>query len=358
MLYCPPFSTVYNIFLCLHIFSVHITHQNKKRNYENLDQLSYDNKRGPKVYLHGQCTPPTNFPIVATRNQPKPVTSRPRNVPSLGSTCYLWVFNFKHIPLKKKGMILIWKNNIRVFQKKKKEENRAPLLSFSFFPSIKKCMYSKNTHSLKHTHTYKKKLCKFLSLWRTGSVGFRFPRCYFLPFRSTSLVSAIYFLNLIYLFGGIMPPSLPFHLFLVTGCIDLLLPLYLTHARSSLEPWYNPQFACRQMQKFFSLKAFSFFSSAGSPGSLSFLISVSRFFKQNWPSPYHTGKEAAWCLWSGKVAGLTFLMPQSQAEKVLQFSQETNLTALLLEAKELEARVIILSARWDNVSSFLLIKKV
>lgn len=83
MLYCPPFSTVYNIFLCLHIFSVHITHQNKKRNYENLDQLSYDNKRGPKVYLHGQCTPPTNFPNVATRNQLKPVTSRPRIVPLL-----------------------------------------------------------------------------------------------------------------------------------------------------------------------------------------------------------------------------------------------------------------------------------
>lgn len=83
MLYCPPLSTVYNIFLCLHIFSVHITHQNKKRNYENLDQLSYDNKRGPKVYLHGQCTPPTNFPNVATRNQPKPVTSRPRNAPLL-----------------------------------------------------------------------------------------------------------------------------------------------------------------------------------------------------------------------------------------------------------------------------------
>lgn len=47
----------------------------------------------------------------------------------------------------------------------------------------------------------------------------------------------------------------------------------------------------------------------------------------------------------GGAAGLTFLVPRSQAEKVLQFSQETNLTALLLEAKELEARVIILSAR-------------
>lgn len=34
-----------------------------------------------------------------------------------------------------------------------------------------------------------------------------------------------------------------------------------------------------------------------------------------------------------------------QAEKVLLFSQDTNLTALLLEAKDLEARVIILSAR-------------
>lgn len=35
-----------------------------------------------------------------------------------------------------------------------------------------------------------------------------------------------------------------------------------------------------------------------------------------------------------------------QAEKVLLFSPETNLTALLLEAKDLEARVIILSARF------------
>ena len=35
-----------------------------------------------------------------------------------------------------------------------------------------------------------------------------------------------------------------------------------------------------------------------------------------------------------------------QAEKVLSFSPETNLTALLLEARDLEARVIILSARW------------
>lgn len=35
-----------------------------------------------------------------------------------------------------------------------------------------------------------------------------------------------------------------------------------------------------------------------------------------------------------------------QAEKVLLFSPDTNLTALLLEAKDLEARVIILSARF------------
>ncbi|XP_042364863.1 glutamate receptor ionotropic, NMDA 1a isoform X1 [Plectropomus leopardus] len=61
MLYCPPFSTVYNIFLCLHIFSVHITHQNKKRNYENLDQLSYDNKRGPKAEKVLQFSQETNL---------------------------------------------------------------------------------------------------------------------------------------------------------------------------------------------------------------------------------------------------------------------------------------------------------
>lgn len=59
----PSFSTVYNLLLCLHIFSVHIIHQSKKRNYENLDQLSYDNKRGPKVYMHGRARhPPTSEP--------------------------------------------------------------------------------------------------------------------------------------------------------------------------------------------------------------------------------------------------------------------------------------------------------
>uniref|UniRef100_A0A8C1CHP6 Glutamate receptor, ionotropic, N-methyl D-aspartate 1b n=1 Tax=Cyprinus carpio TaxID=7962 RepID=A0A8C1CHP6_CYPCA len=35
--------------------------KSKNRNYENLDQLSFDNKRGPKVYLHGQCTPPKSY---------------------------------------------------------------------------------------------------------------------------------------------------------------------------------------------------------------------------------------------------------------------------------------------------------
>lgn len=54
----PSFSTVYNLLLCLHIFSVHIIHQSKKRNYENLDQLSYDHKRGPKVYMHGRARHP------------------------------------------------------------------------------------------------------------------------------------------------------------------------------------------------------------------------------------------------------------------------------------------------------------
>ncbi|ROL47403.1 Glutamate receptor ionotropic, NMDA 1 [Anabarilius grahami] len=40
-----------------------------------------------------------------------------------------------------------------------------------------------------------------------------------------------------------------------------------------------------------------------------------------------------------------------KAEKVLQFNQETNLTALLLEAKELEARVIILSASEEDAAA-------
>lgn len=46
--------------------------------------------------------------------------------------------------------------------------------------------------------------------------------------------------------------------------------------------------------------------------------------------------------WFGSIVAIAVL----QAEKVLLFSQDTNLTALLLEAKDLEARVIILSARW------------
>ncbi|XP_036385601.1 glutamate receptor ionotropic, NMDA 1a isoform X8 [Megalops cyprinoides] len=40
-----------------------------------------------------------------------------------------------------------------------------------------------------------------------------------------------------------------------------------------------------------------------------------------------------------------------KAEKVLQFNQDTNLTALLLEAKELEARVIILSASEEDAAA-------
>uniref|UniRef100_A0A8C6WED8 Glutamate receptor n=1 Tax=Neogobius melanostomus TaxID=47308 RepID=A0A8C6WED8_9GOBI len=42
---------------------------------------------------------------------------------------------------------------------------------------------------------------------------------------------------------------------------------------------------------------------------------------------------------------------ETKAEKVLQFSQETNLTALLLEARELEARVIILSASEEDAAA-------
>lgn len=150
MLYCPPFSTVYNIFLCLHIFSVHITHQNKKRNYENLDQLSYDNKRGPKVYLHGQCTPPTNFPNVATRNQPKPATSRPRNVPLLVARVF---FNFLLWDISlwfKWRMILLWKiYNFRSLQKEISEQ-RPAFIIFIF-------SFNKGMHVLR-TRTHKKSL--------------------------------------------------------------------------------------------------------------------------------------------------------------------------------------------------------
>ncbi|XP_069039268.1 glutamate receptor ionotropic, NMDA 1a isoform X5 [Lepisosteus oculatus] len=42
---------------------------------------------------------------------------------------------------------------------------------------------------------------------------------------------------------------------------------------------------------------------------------------------------------------------ETKAEKVLQFNQDTNLTALLQEAKELEARVIILSASEEDAAA-------
>lgn len=74
--FAPSFSTVYNLLLCLHIFSVHITHQSKKRKYENLDQLSYDNKRGPKVYMHGRARRPLT-------REPWPLAPRPLG-PCLG----------------------------------------------------------------------------------------------------------------------------------------------------------------------------------------------------------------------------------------------------------------------------------
>ena len=156
MLYCPPFSTVYNIFLCLHIFSVHITHQNKKRNYENLDQLSYDNKRGPKVYLHGQCTPPTNFPNVATRNQPKPVTSRTQKCPSLGSTCFSLIFYFETFPYDLNEEWFCYEKSIifRSSKKKKKKKKKKPVNSapafIIFIFSFNKGMHVLRTHTLTH----------------------------------------------------------------------------------------------------------------------------------------------------------------------------------------------------------------
>lgn len=174
MLYCPPFSTVYNIFLCLHIFSVHITHQNKKRNYEN-DQLSYDNKRGPKVYLHGQCTPPTNFPNVATRNQPKPVTSRPRNVPLLVARVFFDFFHFETFPydLNEEWFcyeqpIIFWSLQQQLQQKQTSVTCARLFIIFIF-------SFDKGMHVLR-THTHTQRVCKSIPLWRTGSVGQnRFP---------------------------------------------------------------------------------------------------------------------------------------------------------------------------------------
>lgn len=84
--------------------------------------------------------------------------------------------------------------------------------------------------SSEHTHT--KRVCKFIPLRRTGSVGpNRFPDATSSCFVALSQFSAAFFFV-----GGKHPPHL-LTCFFVTGCIDLLLlPPYLTHARPSLEP--------------------------------------------------------------------------------------------------------------------------
>lgn len=202
MLYCTPFITVYNILLCLHIFSVHITHQNKKRNYENLDQLSYDNKRGPKVYLHGQCTPPTNFSNVATRNQPNQSPADPE-MPL--SWKHVFLFTLRPYSYDFTEEWFCYGKTI-IFRKKINKWTALRFYHITFFPS------TKGMHVLN-----KKKDCKFIPLWRSGSVGQNtFPDYYSLLFCSTCSFQQ-------FLVGGKVPLT-PLHLFLVTGCIDLLLP--------------------------------------------------------------------------------------------------------------------------------------
>lgn len=87
-------------------------------------------------------------------------------------------------------------------------------------------MHVLRTHTLTHT----KKVCNSIPLWRTGSVGQnRFPDA------TSSCSVALPQFSAVFLLGENVPLT-PLHLFLVTGCIDLLLSPYLTHARPSLEP--------------------------------------------------------------------------------------------------------------------------
>lgn len=142
-------------------------------------------------------------------------------------------------------------------RKKKKIVNSAPLLSFSFSPSIKECMYSEHTH----TQTHSKRVCKFIPLWRTGGTN-PLPRCYFLLFCSTSLIFSSFFV------GGKRTPSPPSPVF-----------SYWLHWPSSSPNTCTSFFGAlitlslhaNKCKSFFSLQAFFFFSSAGSPGSLSSL---------------------------------------------------------------------------------------
>lgn len=216
--------------------------------------------------------------------------------------------------------------------------NSARLWSFSFSPSIKECMYSE------HTHT--KRVCKFIPLWRTGSVGqIRFPDA------TSSCSVALPQFSAVFLLGENVPltppPSPVFSYWLHWPSSSSPLPNTCTSFFGALITLSLHADKCKSFFSFFFSSSFFYFLVQPVPLDRFPFNLCLPFFKQNRPGSKQAGKEATWCLRQGKVAGLTFLMPRSQAEKVLQFSQETNLTALLLEAKELEARVIILSARWD-----------
>lgn len=163
---------------------------------------------------------------------------------------------------------------------------------------------------------------------------------------------------LLVLLLGKKPPWPPCPLsstqFLFSGCINLLLPVPLTCTLffGVLFPF---SLHAKTMQNyFFLLQAYFFFSLirlSRKPFFNPFFYSLQKKREKMWEKEKRkmwerwTEHGSDWWWW-GNV--LTDVVSQSQAEKVLLFSQDTNLTALLQEARELEARVIILSARWDH----------
>lgn len=163
--------------------------------------------------------------------------------------------------------------------RKKKRKQRPRFLSFSFSPSMKKCMYSKRTHS-------QTKNKEFASPFLCGEpVVWDFPKCYFLLLCSTSPNLSSLFIFLIFYFWRVNVPLIPLtpvFSYWLHWPSSPLLPNTCTFFFGAL---ITLSFACNQMQKFifFPSSFFIIFLVEPVPPwiALYLLTSVSRFQTKN-----------------------------------------------------------------------------
>ncbi len=118
LLYCPPFSTVYNILLCLHIFSVHILIRIKKGTMKTKTNCPMTTREDLRYICMVSARRPPKSLNVATRTSP--TNHQPtQKCPSLGSTCFLlrWDVTFPFLWFKWR-MDFFWTIIISVSEKR------------------------------------------------------------------------------------------------------------------------------------------------------------------------------------------------------------------------------------------------